>query len=73
MFPTFFNLTQIGCRMFRPTKANVSHSNLSTMVTYQHRNFTSSSTYLQSIGGSQEPGKPCRSSPVAPGPATLED
>jgi hypothetical protein len=67
-FPSlFFKLTQIGCRMFWSTEANVSRSNLSVMATYEHANFALSSTCLQSIGGGRQQGETGRSSPATPG------
>jgi hypothetical protein len=54
--------------MFRLTEASVSHSNLSMMVTYGHTNSVLSSTCLQLMGRSGEPGELTRSNPVAPGP-----
>jgi hypothetical protein len=59
--------------MFHLTKASVSCSNLSTMATYEHANPTSSSTSLQSIGGSEGLGEPGRSSSAIPGPTVPED
>jgi hypothetical protein len=68
-----FKLTRIGCRMFWLTETNISRSELSAMVTYEHVNSMLSSTFLQLIGGGGEPGEPGRSSPTTPGPATFDD
>jgi hypothetical protein len=59
--------------MFRSTEANVSCNNLSTVVTHEHVNSTSSPTCLQLIGGGGMPGESDRSSPDTPGPAVSED
>jgi hypothetical protein len=59
--------------MFRLTKASISHSNLSTMVTCEHVSIALSSTYLNLISGDEEPRYPGRSRLTAPGPAAPED
>jgi hypothetical protein len=73
MFPSFFNVTRIRFRIFRPTEASISHNNLSVMVTCELMNSTTSSTYLQWIGGSGELMEPGRNSPVALGPVVPKD
>jgi hypothetical protein len=52
--------------------ATVSCSNLSTAVTCEHADSTSSSTYLQLMGGGREPEEPDRYSPDTPGLKVLE-
>jgi hypothetical protein len=59
--------------MFRPTKAKVSCSSLSTSVTCEHVSSALPSTCLQSIGRGRRPGEPVRSRPETPGPAVSKD
>jgi hypothetical protein len=72
-FLSFLKLTQIRCRMSRPTEANVSCSSLSASVTCEHANTTLSSTYLQSIGRGGKPREPGSSDSDTPGPTAPED
>jgi hypothetical protein len=60
-FPIFFRLTQIRCRMFWSTEANVLCNNLSNAMTYEL------------IGRDGEPWEPSRSSLDTLGPMALED
>jgi hypothetical protein len=69
--PSFLKLTRIGCKIFWPTEANVSHRSLSTMVTSEHVYSTLSSTCLQLIDEDEEPGGPDRNNSVIPGPRRL--
>jgi hypothetical protein len=71
--PPFFKLTRIGCRILWPTEANVTHSSLLVMMTYEHAYSTVSSTYLQLIDGGEESGGPDISSLVIFQPPTPED
>jgi hypothetical protein len=59
--------------MFRWTKANVSCSNLSVAVTYEHVDFASSSSRIQLIGGGGAPGEPGKYSLDTHGHMVLED
>jgi hypothetical protein len=49
MLPSFFKLTRNRSRMFQSIEISVSHGNLFVMLTCEHTNCASSSTYLQSI------------------------
>jgi hypothetical protein len=63
----------VGRRIFRPTEANVSCSNLSVAAAYEHADSASSPARLQSIGVGGKSGEPGRSSPDIPGPVVPED
>jgi hypothetical protein len=54
--PLCLKQTLIGCRIFWPTEARVSHNNLFATTTCEHVNSTLSSTCPQSIGWDREPG-----------------
>jgi hypothetical protein len=73
MFPSFFKLTRIGCRIFRLIEASISRSSLSVVVTYEHTYSALSSTYPQLTGGDGELGGPDRSSLSSRGPTTPKD
>jgi hypothetical protein len=70
---SFFTLTQDGWRMYWSIEVNVSHNNLSIMVSCKHMISALSSTRLQSIGRGRKPGEPYRSSPATLGPVAPED
>jgi hypothetical protein len=72
-FLSFFKLTRIRRRMFRPIEASVSCNNLSASATYKHANSTLSFTRLQLIGGGRKPRELRRSSPDTPSPVVPED
>jgi hypothetical protein len=72
-FASLVRLTQIGCKMFRWTEANISYSNLSVVVTCEHGDSASSPTRLQLMGGGRESGEPNKYSPDIPVPMALED
>jgi hypothetical protein len=72
-FSLFFRLTQIGCRIFRPTEASISCNNLSTATTSEHADSASFPTRLQSIGEGGKLGEPSGGSPDNPGLAVPEN
>jgi hypothetical protein len=59
--------------MFRWIEASVSCSKLSTMVTYEHIESTTSSTHLQLIDGGEALGGSGKYSPDTPGLTVLDD
>jgi hypothetical protein len=53
--------------MFWLTETNISRSELSAMVTYEHVNSMLSSTFLQLIGGAESRGSLVGAVPLRPG------
>jgi hypothetical protein len=72
-FSLFFRLTRIKCRVFQPTEASVSCSNLSVAATYEHVDSTSSPTHLQPIGRGGKSSELDRGSTDTPRPAMPKD